>query len=184
MLWESAESQKRRLERLEEMLWVTEAQAGGEEAFGKLLRKYDRPLLYYLRRLVPNAEAALDLHQEVWVEAFRGLNSLRAPEAFRAWLYRIAHNKAARFVRNEVRHEEVVERLAGEVDERIEIDAEAIHHGLDRLPVDQREVLTLHYLRDLSTQEIGAVLGCPPGTVKSRLHNARKSLRRLLERNL
>src|SRR5580765_1668410 len=104
-------SPEQKLARLENALWASETQAGDADAFVRLLHRYERPLLYYLRRLVPNAEDALDLHQAVWLDAFRGLKSLQAPEAFRVWLYRIAHHKAARFVRGEIRQEQVTASL-------------------------------------------------------------------------
>jgi RNA polymerase sigma-70 factor, ECF subfamily len=186
MIVESGESQARRLERLEELVWVAEAREGSAEAFARLLERYERRLLYYLRRLIPQGDAALDVHQEVWLDVYRGLKSLEVPEAFGVWVYQIAHHKAARFVRREIRVEAAVELLTeAESSERweSELDGEAVHRGLEALPVEQREVLTLHYLRDLSMQEIATVLGCPAGTVKSRLYHARKALRQVMERN-
>jgi len=181
-------SPEQKLARLEEALWVTEAQAGDADAFVRLLHRHEKPLLYYLRRLVPSAHDALDLHQEVWLDAFRGLKSLEIPEAFRAWLYRIAHHKAARFVRDGIREERAVESLAkarseySEADGEIALDAEALHKALEILPTHHREILVLHYLRDLSTQELAAILDCPPGTIKSRLYHARLQLRNIVER--
>lgn len=181
-------SPEQKLARLEEALWVTEAQAGDADAFVRLLGRHEKPLLYYLRRLVPNADDALDLHQEVWLDAFRGLKSLQIPEAFRAWLYRIAHHKAARFVRNGIREERFVESLVearvehSESDPDLALAAEALHKALDILTAHHREILVLHYLRDLTTQEVAAILDCPPGTVKSRLYHARLELRNIVER--
>src|SRR5262249_29658579 len=122
------------------------------------------------------------------LDAFRGLNSLQVPESFRAWLYRIAHHKAARFVRDGIREERAVESLGeasadrSEPESDIALDAEALHKALEKLPPHHREILILHYLRDLSTQEVAAVLDCPPGTVKSRLYHARIQLRNIVER--
>src|SRR5215475_5895434 len=116
-------SPEQKLARLEEALWVTEAQAGNADAFVCLLNRHEKPLLYYLRRLVPNAHDALDLHQEVWLDAFRGLKALQVPQAFRAWLYRIAHHKAARFVRDGIREERAVESLGQARTEDFETDA-------------------------------------------------------------
>src|SRR5882672_10349933 len=181
-------SPEQKLARLEEALWVSEAQSGDTEAFVHLLNRHERPLLYYLRRLVPNADDALDLHQEVWLDAYRGLKSLLLPEAFRVWLYRIAHHKAARFVRNEIRQEQVTASLVEAQDESsgadgdIALDAEALHKALEILPPHHRDSLVLHYLRDLSTHEVAAVLDCVPGTVKSRLYHARIALRNIVER--
>jgi RNA polymerase sigma-70 factor (ECF subfamily) len=181
-------SPEQKLARLEEALWVTEAQAGDADAFVRLLNRHEKPLLYYLRRLVPNSDDALDLHQEVWLDAFRGLKSLQIPEAFRAWLYRIAHHKAARFVRDGIREEQAVDSLAeaqiklSESNADFALDAEALHKALSILPPHHREILVLHYLRDLTTHEVAAILDCPPGTVKSRLYHARIELRNIVER--
>jgi RNA polymerase sigma-70 factor, ECF subfamily len=177
------------LARLEETLWVTQARAGDSDALIHLIKRYERPLLYYLRRLVPKPEDALDVHQEIWVAVARALPSLEAPEAFRVWLYRIAHHKAARFIRNEIRREQFQAPAVTEIHDATAPspqgsagNAEAIHSALGFLPPHQREILTLHYLNDLSTAEIGRVLDCPPGTVKSRLHHARLALRQIMER--
>lgn len=181
-------SPEQKLARLEEALWVTEAQAGDADAFVRLVTRHEKPLLYYLRRLIPNADDARDLHQEVWLDAFRGLKSLQVPEAFRVWLYRIAHHKAARFVRDGIREERVVESLVdaggehSENDPEIALDAEALHQALQILPTHHREILILHYLRDLSTQDLAVILDCPLGTVKSRLYHARLHLRNIVQR--
>ncbi len=182
------EPELRDLDRLQETLWVAQAREGDANAFACLVARHERPLYYYLRRFIPQPEAALDAYQDVWLDAFRGLRQLRAPEAFRAWLYRIAHDKAMRSLRREIRHERQTEPLVEAHEAVAEAaeephDAEAVHQALSRLPPLWCEVLTLHYLRDLSLEEMAAVIGCPVGTVKSRLHHARLSLQRLLERN-
>jgi RNA polymerase sigma-70 factor, ECF subfamily len=178
---------ERKLRRLEDALSVAAVQAGDMAAFTDLIRRYERPLLYYLRRLVPHGDTALDVHQEVWIDVFRVLPNLHAPEAFSVWLYQIAHHKAARFIRNEIRREDVIEaagadEAASAQPESDGLDAEAVHKALALLPPHHRDILTLHYLNDFSTAEIGRVLDCPAGTVKSRLHHARIALRRVIER--
>lgn len=90
--------QAQRLQRSEETLLVLAARMGDPRAFELLLARFEKPLLYYLRRFIAQPEAALDVHQEVWLDAYRNLPKLVTPEAFRAWLYRIAHDKAARYV--------------------------------------------------------------------------------------
>src|SRR5262245_4934235 len=178
--------EERRLERLQEALLVAQAQAGNCDAFIQLMNRYDKPLLYYLRRFVPEGDC-LDLHQEVWIDAFRGLRSLQIPEAFRVWLYQIARHKTARFIRNEVMEKTTMDSLGEELEQSPEsfdaMEAEAVHQGLQLLPPHHREILVLHYLRDLSTEELATVLACPRGTIKSRLYHARLALRRVMGRN-
>jgi RNA polymerase sigma-70 factor, ECF subfamily len=177
-----------RLQRNQETLLVLSARAGDDGAFGQLIARFEKPLLYYLRRFIAQPEAVLDVHQEVWLAAYRQLPRLVSPEAFRAWLYRIAHDKAARFVRRAIRDEQrtgfLDENCAEFAAEAPKItEAEAVHKALDQLDVSFREALTLHYLRDLTLEEMALVLGCPVGTVKSRLFHARLALRQRMERN-
>lgn len=77
----------RQLERLEEALWVTQAQAGDTDAFILLIKRYERPLLYYLRRLVPKGDSALDLHQEILLSSWAVVShSHNRPEDWPNWL--------------------------------------------------------------------------------------------------
>lgn len=173
------------LRRLEERLWVAQAQAGEMEAFAKLVARYEQPLLYFLRRLIQDQQKAWDAYQEAWIDAWTGLPKLVAPGAFRVWIYRIAHAKAARHAAREIREREILEELGqqdwtGLPEVGNEFDAEAVHAGLSQLPAGQRAALTLFYLEDMSLEEISAALDCPVGTVKSRLHTARVQLRKLL----
>ena len=122
------------------------------------------------------------------MDVFRQLPNLQAPEAFRVWIYRIAHHKASRFIHRELIREQMnkplseAEPVPAKSDEEAPFAAEAVHAALADLPANQREILILHYLRDLSTDELALVLECPVGTVKSRLHHARAALRRIIER--
>jgi len=152
------------------------------------MSRYEKRLLYYLRRIVPEGDWALDLHQEVWIDVFRGLPSLQVPESFCVWIYRIAHRKAARFIRNEKLNEQSANSQSDpafqeqESESEKPFDTDLLHQALQGLAPVDREVLVLHYLRDLSTQELAVVLDCPVGTIKSRLYHARIALRRVIER--
>jgi RNA polymerase sigma-70 factor (ECF subfamily) len=183
------EGPEQRLARIEEALWVAEAKGGNTEAFGRLMDRYEKPLLYYLRRLIPDGGHALDLHQETWMDAYRGLSGLQSTHAFRVWIYRIAHHKAVKFLRVDVPNREnavpVSDDIAAEptVEPDGKYSAEGIHQALALLPTQQREILILYYLRDHSTAEIAEVLECPVGTVKSKLFHARAAMKKILIRN-
>ena len=177
------------LQRLEESVWVVQAQSGDREAFAHLMTRHERQVFYYLRRFIDSPEEALDANQELWIEVFRGLPGLRAPAAFRVWLYRLAHGRVVRFSRRTSSVDACTEPLGDAHAELPEapgtpVDAEAVHQSLGQLPLLLRSVLTLHYLRDLSLEEIAEATGAPLGTVKSRLYHARIALRKQMERNV
>jgi RNA polymerase sigma-70 factor (ECF subfamily) len=168
-----------------EML-VLRCQRRDPAAAEELVAFFENPLLYYLRRLVRSEEDAWDLLQETWISAFRALPGLRDTRALPAFLYRTARNHALALLR----HRQADLRLYAAVDTPRDstepepsftaADAAAVHAGLDRLSAPHSEVLTLFFLKDLTVNEIAAVLGIPPGTVKSRLHHAKKALKAVL----
>jgi RNA polymerase sigma-70 factor (ECF subfamily) len=176
-----------KLARLQEKLWVLQAQHGDPSAFRSLVNLYERQLFYYLMRFARNQDHAADALQDVWLTVFRGLKNLRAPEAFRVWIYQIAHDKIASLIRRECRKEQFLEVLAEEQLEA-ELDEnplfgrmELAHFALDSLSPEHREVLTLRFLEDLSLEEIAEALRCRLGTVKSRLHYAKLEARKFLK---
>ena len=79
-------------QRIDDRIYVIQAQLGDDEAFMALVDRYSGRLLYYIRRLLEDADRADDVLQEVWLIAYRKLNTLRDASAFSAWLYRTARN--------------------------------------------------------------------------------------------
>lgn len=170
---------------LESALLVVRWQRGDQSAFESIVRLWERPLFYYLRRLASSEADAWELLQETWLKLFRSLRQLRDPRTLPAFLYTTARNTAISHLRgrgfeqNGVHAESEIEEF--ESDDTAAFDnAEQVHHALDQLPFPQREALTLYFLQDLSVEEMGAVLGIPVGTVKSRLHYAKYAIRKIL----
>jgi RNA polymerase sigma-70 factor (ECF subfamily) len=173
----------------QERLWVRAAQSGDREAFRRLLDVYDRRLLYFVRRFLPDVHQAFDVMQDVWLTVFRRLPSLRVPEAFRVWLYQMARDKVVTLLRRHRREEEVYAILrdhhadATDGDHELTFDrAELVHQALERLSPEHREVLLLRFLEGLSLEDIARAVGCGAGTVKSRLHYAKQALRQHVEK--
>lgn len=169
-----------------ERLLVLRCQTGHHEAFGELVERYGPRLGYFLRKLLPQGDRAADLLQEVWIDVFRNLPRLQNAGAFRAWVYRIAHGKAMLELRRNGRISETSEGVelveAREVEREFSPeDAARIHAALDRLNTTHREVLVLRFLEDLSYEDIGQIIGCPVGTVRSRIHYAKQALQKRLE---
>jgi RNA polymerase sigma-70 factor (ECF subfamily) len=170
---------------LECELLVTQFQCGDRRAFEQLVRMWEQPLFYYLRRLATSEADTWDLLQETWLKAFRSLEKLREPRTLPAFLYTIARNTAiSRLRRNELEDASADrQNVNGEfaTDDVAAFDnAEQIHHALDQLPLLQREALTLFFLQDLSLEEMSKVLGVPVGTIKSRVHYAKGAMRKIL----
>jgi len=180
-------SDRRSREAIGEHLLVLRCQVGDEAAFEELFDLYNVRVLYYLRRLVGTTGEAEDVMQEVWVRILRRIGTLREPTALRTWIYRIAHNLAVERLRRrgrEVAFDDLAE--VPEVTEDLEVvdpvDGPALHRALDRTSPAHRAVLTLRFMNELSYREIADVTGCSLGTVKSRLHFAKRSLRTEIER--
>jgi RNA polymerase sigma-70 factor, ECF subfamily len=165
---------------------------GEPAAFAELVETMERPLLYFARSIVHNDEAALDVLQAVWLAAFRELRRLDEPAALRSWLYRVTRGHAVDHVRRDVARASAERGLADETEEvtvpddepRFDAeDAALLHRSLATLDVRHREVLVLHFLEDLPIDQVAAIVGCPPGTVKSRIHHAKRALKEALRRH-
>jgi RNA polymerase sigma-70 factor (ECF subfamily) len=174
-------------ERLYERVLVLRCQAGDAAAFAELVERYHARLRYYLRKMLREAHAAEDVLQDVWFDVYRSLPRLADPGAFAAWLYRIARDRAFRALRRRrqlsypLKEADMVDEGEGDNDFSAE-DAARIHAALDELAPEHREVLVLRFLEEMSYDDIARVTGCPLGTVRSRLHYAKRALRRALER--
>lgn len=166
--------------------WIAlRCQSGEPGAFEDLVAVMERPLLYYAAKLTGQEESALDVLQEVWIKAFRGIRRLKDPGSLRPWLYRITHGIAVDRIRHNISRERAEEVLIEAFDESAEPsfaneDSAALHRALDEIGPKHREVLVLHFLEDFSTAEIAEVVGCSEGTVKSRIHYAKKAMKEIL----
>jgi RNA polymerase sigma-70 factor (ECF subfamily) len=174
-------------DRLYETVLVLRCQAGDEAAFAELVERYQLRLRYYLRKMLRDGHRAEDALQDVWLAVFRGLSRLADLGAFRAWLYRIARDRALGELRKRrppCRPLEAVEWADKKVEETpvTAEDVGRVHAALDELAAEHREVLVLRYVEGMSYEEISRVVGCQVGTVRSRLHYAKRSLRGVLER--
>lgn len=172
---------------------VEASRAGSAEAFGELVKRHQDRLYPTLVRLTGSAEDAQDLLQESFLRAYRKLGRFRGGSSFYTWLYRLAVNLALSHRRRRkgpARLSELWVDRETELDpadlsersdptlpaERAERDA-MIQAALDALAPDHRAVVVLKEFDGLRYEEIAAILDIPVGTVRSRLHRARKELR-------
>jgi RNA polymerase sigma-70 factor (ECF subfamily) len=179
---------QRSAEAVYEELLALRCRRGEKAALEELVRAWEKRLFYFIRRLVDDEADAWDVLQETWARVLSGIGALREPRRLGPWLYRIARNAAFNHgrVRATYRHMLQDYPAAPPADDdpaRAEFDnAEEVHRGLQRLSLPHREVLTLLFLEDFSVEAIAEVLDIPAGTVKSRLHHAKRALRAVLEK--
>lgn len=171
-----------RLDDARERLLVLRARSGDKRAFHDLVKGYERRLAYYVNRMVGPTVDTFDVLQEIWLIVHRRLATLQATEAFRVWLYKIAHDVTVSQYRKAVRRDEVEASVEpDEIEEWDEFEAlanaELVHRTPEQLTDVHREVLSLRFLEELELSEIAAITGCEIGTVKSRLHYAKRALK-------
>jgi RNA polymerase sigma-70 factor (ECF subfamily) len=170
--------------RADELLAIR-CQLGERDACDALISRWHEPIWRYLRRLTNSDDSAADLAQDTWLKVLRGIATLREPASLRAWLFGIARRVAmdrlrrqyARPIENDAAIDDIPAQVA---DADLESDLAALDSGLDSLPLRERETLALFYLRELTIEQIAALLDVPAGTVKSRLFRARNLLRKQL----
>ena len=173
-----------------EQLPVAQARAGESAAWDALFRRDQLPLYVFIFELVRHEQAALDLVQETFIAAARHLGSLRDDDKFGSWIFGIAHQKVIQRWRKKGGHELLFDEIpeppgefeVGPDDLLIRRESEMeFMKLLEQLPPPQRAVLLLHCVEEFSLEEISRITETQLGTVKSRLHYAKRALRKLLE---
>jgi RNA polymerase sigma-70 factor (ECF subfamily) len=183
---------------------VERAKQGDDRAFESLVGAYKDRIHSYVSRMVRDPEEALDIAQDTFLRAYQSLPRFRGASSFQTWLYRIATNLSIDAIRRTKRRQDSTVSLDAPLDTNEgqvmrelpdegrgpELTAagrsvqEEVAAALQLLSPALRPVLVMYDLQGMSYQEIAQVLGCPLGTVKSRLFNARLQLKQLLEDRL
>ena len=176
---------------------VTRAKAGDDEAFAKLIRNNEKRIYNLTLRMTGNPEDAMDLAQETFLNAWRGLKFFKGDSTFSTWVYRLASNACIDHLRRRKRRQDICvpmpvneedDSTPDIPDERFQPEQElerqelrsAVAQGLEQLSLEHRQVLVMREINGLSYQEIGDILDLEAGTVKSRIARARNSLRKIL----
>lgn len=165
------------------------ARAGDRPAFGELLRRHDDRMRGLAYRLMADRDRMDDALQEAYFKAFRALPRFQAGRDFGTWLYRITYNacidELRRHRRNPLTNEDPVDPVSRDPGpERVVGAAETVRSVLASLPVDQRVTVVLVDGEGFDHLGAAEILGVAPGTVASRLHRARRVLRRILGEEL
>lgn len=159
---------------------VQQASGGDEGAFSLLYTRYARMIHGLLLARVPQLDVD-DLVQDVFLTAWRRLDSLRDPAAFGGWLAMIARNRAIDFHRQSVPADELPETIEAPGSVAASAEAHAVLDTIRRLPDAYRETLVLRLVEGMSGPEIAARTGLTPASVRVNLHRGMKLLRERLE---
>jgi RNA polymerase sigma-70 factor (ECF subfamily) len=174
---------------------VQRVQAGEFAAFDALILKYRARVLAVIYNLTSNREDASDLAQDTFIKAFQSIHRFQGQSSFFTWLYRIAINSTLSHLRkNRLRSffsiekisdgEPVAQEIIAALTEKVGADRETyvrelqekLNEAMQKLSIKHRTVVTLFEIDGLSHEEIAEVMGCSVGTVRSRLHYAKRLL--------
>jgi RNA polymerase sigma-70 factor (ECF subfamily) len=165
---------------------VNQAKHGDREAFDALARLTGDRCMAIAFRILRDFDLADDAVQTALLTAWRDIRALRDPELFEPWLHRILTHACYAEARRRRRWSEGIRLLPVEPvhgpDEYLTVESrDLLERGFRRLTVEQRAVLVFHHYLDLPLPEVAERLGIPLGTVKSRMHHAKRALRAGLE---
>lgn len=173
---------------------ITQILEGDQAAFSALVERYQTPVYNQILRMTGNEQDALELAQETFLRAWRGLAWFHFESKFSTWLYRLAANCCIDFLRRQKKQRTVSlttdDAAVTDIPDRQMTPEEqllrqerqtAIQRAMALLAAEHRQILTLRVINDLDYAQIADVLDVPVGTVKSRLARARMQLRKKMQ---
>ena len=173
--------------------WIERILAGDEKAFTALVKKYEKQIHAFVRRKVRDYHIAEEITQDTFLKAYEKLGTLRDPNRFSGWLYMIATRCSLTWLGEKKVPMQSLEAMStseiealfyaqymAEQTEKLatEQQREVVAYLLQKLPTRERTAVVLHYLSEMTCEEIGDFLEVSPNTVKSQLHRARKRLKK------
>jgi RNA polymerase sigma-70 factor (ECF subfamily) len=183
---------------VEEMDLVKRARRGELTAYDELVRRYQERIYATIYHMTANHEDANDLAQEAFIKAFHALRSFKGGSSFYTWVYRIAVNKTINFLKQRknrfqmslndldtnAENDPDLVALISDKTPRREVNLaelqEKLNAAMQKLSEHHRMTVVLHDIQGLSHEEVGAIMDCNVGTVRSRLFYARQQLQAYL----
>jgi len=186
------------LVKTDEAMLIERCRAGDASAFSRLVAKHQDSIFNAIYRMLGHYEDASEVAQDTFLKAFQGIRDFRGDSAFYTWLFRIALNAVTSHRRRQMarRTSEHVSLSShnedddarnptdppdpspGPVDELDRTEQQRlVRHAIAKLDPDYRDAVVLRDIQGLDYDEIAAALGCPRGTVKSRIHRGRMQLK-------
>lgn len=185
---------------MDERTLIEQAGKGDEKAFEQLVKQYEKMVYNLCLKMTGDREEAFDLSQETFIKAWHAISLFQFESKFTTWICRIASNTCIDFLRKQKKHKNLSLTSLDDEDNTYEkdiadsefdpalmaektADQEAVQMAFRNLPDQDRLILSLRAVEDMSYQEIGEALDLKPGTVKSRIARAREKIRRSFDGN-
>jgi len=182
----------------DDQLLIKQVKEGNKKAFDKLVIKYQQRVIQLVTRYVRDASEAQDVAQEAFIKAYKALPNFRGESAFYTWLYRIAVNTAKNYLVSRARrssnhevdvsdaenYEGAFRLKEGDTPEHLLLSEEirrTVQQAINGLPDDLKRAISYRELEGMSYEEIAEEMGCPVGTVRSRIFRAREAVDKILE---
>ncbi len=177
---------------MNEIEWITKAQQGDKAAYGELMNLHYRTVEKFAYQCGVHLDDIPDVTQEVFIKLYRFLHQFKQ-ERFTTWLYKVTLNTARDYYRKESRERDKQEKTIDNKHYTVQNSAESqvllfeedqeLHNAILKLDEKYRIPLILFYFQDLSYQQIADVLNITLSTVKTRLHRAKDSLKKIINKN-
>ncbi|MGN7386315.1 RNA polymerase sigma factor [Sporosarcina sp. SAFN-015] len=174
----------------QEQLWVQQVLAGDKQAYAHIINKYKNQLYATILRMTKNPQDAQDFVQDAFIKVYRNLDKYDASGSFSGWIYRVAINHCMDEFRKKrysmtqivIDEERVVEPNHPELVFLKKEKSRQLERLIATLPEDERLIILLRYVNEISYEEIGEVMEVPTSTVRNKLHRAKKKMRETVKR--
>lgn len=183
---------------IQDATYVRQALGGDESAYQKLMEKYERPLFFFVQKMIKNRDIIPDLLQEIFMKAFNNLSTYNTNYAFSTWLYRIATNHSIDYLRKKKLQTFSIDQPVSTKDGEMQIELpdnsfeadqaviqkqrkKIVENAIESLPEKYRAVIQMRHMEEKSYQEISEILDLPLGTVKAHIFRARELLYKYLK---
>ncbi len=174
----------------EERIWIDEILSGNKHAYTNIINKYKNPLYATILRMIKNPQDAQDLVQEAFIKVYQQLGKYDGKGAFSSWIYRVAINhcldelrkKKYKFQQLEIQESHAKNPNHPEVIFMKKEKNRQIERLIATLPEDERIIILLRYVNELSYSEISQIVEIPISSVRNKLHRAKKKLRETITR--
>ncbi|MFC5590852.1 RNA polymerase sigma factor [Sporosarcina soli] len=174
----------------EEQQWIRDVLAGDKQSYAHIINKYKNPLYATILRMTKNPHDAQDLVQEAFIKVYEQLGKYDQTGSFSSWLYRVAINhcmdefRKKRYKMKQIEIEEGT-MICADTPELLFFkneESRRLERLIATLPEDERVIILLRYVNELSYQEIGDLVDVSLATVRNKLHRAKKKLREIVKR--